>query len=309
MERLLFHIGYPKCASSSLQRHLSQCQPYINYLGFQPSGCNSSFDQFFFSFLKLNSVNFDTSGPDYYRVRFQEYLSADRLNVVSAEHVLSPSTNDIGLQAKKLKALKADARLLVIIRRQEEYILSDYYWRPHAPISVSQSNGRILDLEAWLNCNLQNYDRSILSALDYHRVLSHYERYFPQSNIHVLLYEDLAQSPEQFLQQLSDILGLPSHSDSVLTSNQKSNTWQANVLRRYKRTLLPNVNLRNLMPRRMHSALAKMVWLNAHRLPLLKDRKPLPKHLARQVRHMYAESNRRLAETYNLPLEDYDYSI
>ena len=109
--------------------------------------------------------------------------------------------------ARRLKEFLPDAEIMVVIRNQLTAIPSMYanhgaylkmvprrYWR------------RYVSFDDWMNYCTTFIKYSALDGYFYHRILDVYASLFGKKDIHILLYENLVNNKEGFINDLSRIL-------------------------------------------------------------------------------------------------------
>tara|TARA_Y100001935_G_C17292486_1_gene504253 strand:+ start:1117 stop:1971 length:855 start_codon:yes stop_codon:yes gene_type:complete len=131
-----FHLGYPKCVSTSLQRCFFSCHPQINYFGIGKedniSYLNEDIEFIFEVLLKYSRRSFYSQNKDFYQRRIKESLSDKKVNLVSNEHLLMNFTLQGIDPDEKLERLRElfqgfNMTAIVIYREDSEKFLYSLY--------------------------------------------------------------------------------------------------------------------------------------------------------------------------------------
>ena len=131
-----FHLGYPKCMSTSLQRCFFSCHPQINYFGIGKedniSYLNEDIEFIFEVLLKYSRRSFYSQNKDFYQRRIKESLSDKKVNLVSNEHLLMNFTLqgiDPDEKLERLRELFQDFNMIAIViyRKDSEKFLHSLY--------------------------------------------------------------------------------------------------------------------------------------------------------------------------------------
>lgn len=190
---ILLHIGYPKTASSWLQKkYFSKIENYemIHRKVIQRN------------FLEPGAFEFDAK-----QTREQFQVGSGKHLLLSDELLLGrlrPGgvkgfvTKEV---ANRLKAVFPDAQIILFIRNQIEMIASAYlqYVR-------SGGNYGIRKFMFPEDYEGSRSNRLVLLGLDYflyHHVIDYYKKLFGEKQVHVFLYEDLERNPKEFIRQFS----------------------------------------------------------------------------------------------------------
>ena len=141
-----FHLGYPKCMSTSLQRCFFSCHPQINYFGIGKedniSYLNEDIEFIFEVLLKYSRRSFYSQNKDFYQRRIKESLSEGKVNLVSNEHLLMNFTLqgiDPDEKLERLRELFQDFNMIaIVIYRKEKF--QDRNFKEDIDIKVKTKN-------------------------------------------------------------------------------------------------------------------------------------------------------------------------
>ena len=201
------HIGFPKTASTWLQE-LFGARKEICFL-YKPNffhwdDCFSKGKDFYFSLFQPKEGNkiFLDSDEAYAIGRRFGSFGWDCLcqpNLKLSDKFILPS--DRQLIANRIHEISPEAKILMVIRNQADWLSSVY--KHHIRKGEHGSFGKFLDSS---DCTYPGKD--FLSAGFYSQTAELYFRLFGKENVLVLFYEDLINNPTGFLDKVSDFLGI-----------------------------------------------------------------------------------------------------
>jgi hypothetical protein len=202
---ILLHIGYPKTASSWLQK---------NYFSKVENCKRIDRKTIQRLFLEPGAFEFDAE-----KIKREFQIEPEKHLLLSDELLLGrlrPGgvkgfvTKEV---ANRLKAVFPDAQIILFIRNQVEMIASAYlqYVR-------SGGNYGIMKFMFPEDYEGSRSNRLVLLGLDYflyHQVIEYYKSIFGEEQIHVFLYEDLDSNPKEFIRLFSERFKLKVDTDSI----------------------------------------------------------------------------------------------
>ena len=322
----IVHIGYPKAASTWLQTILfSGKDPRIQPLkvngetiiaNHRKSGAAHFFNEFNSDVLKksvrlVNPYSFDAKET---REAIEKTLpdSGDYTCLSSESWAGHPLSGGITARelANRIKETLPNAKILMVIRKQEDMILSAYtYYLTMA--------GGLASLKRYLNADCHD---QIPSHSPYYycydQSVSYYKSIFGADNVLALPFELLSQKGEkEFLSAIYSFLGLTPHEDLPNTDKQNvSNQLSYAVLRTF-----PLLNLLSCAhPANGNAGIGLMSTRNflIKALGLLFSKKRIQKILDRDKKAMasfiapYARpSNQKLQEFMPFNLKELGYKM
>lgn len=243
--------------------------------------------------------------------------------VILCEEELSGYLHNGGLfgclskdMAYRLHAVFPDANIVAFIRRQPDMLAACYaqYIRGGGTFSVR----RYLWPQRYLIGAESRYSkipRFSFDHFEYLPLMRHYVELFGRERVHVFPYEALAEDSGAFLRAFAQRLDLARDSDSP--AGRRRNVS-------YQPWLIPVARLLNLLTRRTvqdkHYLVHIPYWYSvrrwlleaANRLPLSGPSSPvglLSSGTVARINDRYRESNRQLAEEFDLPLERHGYPL
>ena len=296
------HVGYHKCASTTLQKNLfanhPQLQPLRKTAGFEDA------DRAIEIVTDKLSDGADLAGegiPSAAMLLWQraerKARAAGRLPVFSWENL----TRDFYFKTpyddrlpKALKALVGEARIFIVIRHQIRLLESLYLSRIKPPSYLTP--------EKWFEAE----GRRTATAYCYADVISAYQSVFGVENVLVLPFEEIAANPERFAHKLCQHMGVdPRPAVKLLTQPAKNSRPSATVhlYSRFRRNVLPGVSFSRVLPAAWRS--------QAYRL-LSKGKSSevvFAPDLVAALENVYRPQNRRLMESLGLDLQRFGYPL
>jgi hypothetical protein len=209
------HIGFPKCASTTLQLDFFGKHPQLLHLGV---GYNKDsvywekhIDRDVTNALEMELRYKKDLVYDAERVKkvFQKYFDiADKDSNVSAvgissEHLSYTFTTDIDVTQKAERLLDIfgpDTKIIIFIREQNDFIKSMYaeYIRC----------GYIHTFDVYLEYTYALQDLNFLSDLLYYNIYKLYSDLFGAHNIYITPFERLKDDPKNIQKELCNFLGI-----------------------------------------------------------------------------------------------------
>ncbi|MEE4208312.1 MAG: hypothetical protein V2I43_03480 [Parvularcula sp.] len=185
MARTIWHIGYPKCASTSLQRNFFAISPSLNYVSVHvPNGQENDFsrdprsDAFFRS---LQSVVFDSTRSDaLWDDHVRHAISSQGVTVISHELILN-SSRTLNEKIDFIRSRGRDPVIFILYREPHEIIRSYYDYIPYD--AFGGDSRTVLDIKTWINKCRSAGDRFIWEALRFERIFPGIEEKLPGSMI------------------------------------------------------------------------------------------------------------------------------
>ena len=316
IDNVLIHIGYHKTGTTWLQNMLFTTENNV----FEPisktrKGHSSLARHFVYDDERYCLSPFDLNQAriqkEIENVKRSKHKFEQKIPVISHER-LSGNPHSGGFDAKKiasmLKKTFPNARILIVIREQKSFILSNYF--------QYLSIGGAYSLNKYLNTK---YDgrRPLFSPshIKYLPLINEYYNLFGMNNVLVLPYEMFRDEPLLFIARIGDFLNVKIDVKEELL-NKKLNIKSHEFVMYYMRFLnyfrrSSSVNnyssMSNKYTRKLASALfATVCTLFPARLDTaLKNR--LEKQIYNYAADRYVESNKELSKLLEVDLSLYGY--
>ncbi len=312
MIRPILHIGFPKTATTWFQEVFYPNVQNINYFkrevvqklflipgafDWNKDKCNE----------RIESL-IDTNANKNTRVICEELLLG-RLRAGGVKHFVTKEV------AKRLKDIFPEASIVIFIRNQIDVLVSSYF-------QYIQSGGNY-SIDKFLypkKISGGDYNNMVLLGIEYfeyHKVIEYYIELFGKDNVHIFLYEEFNNSPQEFIKKYNDKFGF--------VVNERDLAYQK-VNRGYRVLLIPLRKLCNSLTRNgplnkyylIH--IPKIDWLiragfqRANRYKIFGRKKSAKYILGKKnldyLRCYYRNSNRLLLEKYRInEIIHYQYPI
>lgn len=225
MKNILFHIGFHKTGTSWLQNEFFEKSSCFNTFSNQKNGQS----ELAWPFIKdkenfiLNSNDLNSKEILQLFEQFSEVLN-NKINVVSHER-LSGNPHNGGFDSlaisRRIKNIFPNAKILIVIREQKCFLLSNYYQY----LSV----GGTASLKKYLNAKYDGkYSYFSPNHIKYHFIIKNYYETFGKKNVLVIPYEMFKVDSKLFLHTIAKFVNVKANLNNVDTSkkiNNKSNFY------------------------------------------------------------------------------------
>ena len=250
MTNVFVHVGLPKAASTTLQKHLFNRYDTMLNLGVYPvnnigqdsvgidrSACylkDSRIKEFYSHLLCDDELSFDYQKAvnDLHNI-IESHLSSNHKSVVFSDEKITStffSHNDLFLKGRRLKKLFPSAKIIFVLRDQLEWLKSQYRDQPFDPRCLDI--GRPVSFSKWIEISSWSDEVNVFSMLRYNELVGAYEKLFGQDNVCVLLFEEMVNDLPGFCQQLSSFMGIDYDKTLALLTGKNENMG---VSRNYNR--------------------------------------------------------------------------
>jgi len=191
----LFHIGYPKSASSTLQQAVLARHEDVNYLSGRPlkerlgEEAKSAFD--LYARLRGRLPGDREALLSTWRRCYLPLADRDRVNVLSTEYLIQ-NRRPVREVAEDLHALAPDADILIVVRDQAELLRSLYDMNPFYENDPKRA---FMPFDRWLGRMLEEAETNFASRLRYAEVAQTYADVFGAKKVHVVGFGKLTGEP------------------------------------------------------------------------------------------------------------------
>jgi Sulfotransferase family len=326
---IYLHVGMPKTATTFLQ---ARCFPYFKGLKYQNNDIRDLVDRIIYT----NPIFLDLKRT---RQEFDALLRNvdEETLLISQERLFGNmlrNYHDNVYLASCLKAVFPNAKLIIVIRRQDELVESIYKqslqsWH-HQRINsfLNYRHGSFADSDDQLG--LPSLD---VKQMDLYRYVQNYVEHFGRENVFVLPYELLRHDQRAFLERLAAILKVEPIYPPGNNHENRGYSWLscriALLLNRFVRVegdgsrllqFIPNKPFLSYLNRRAaEKKIYKTLGGISRRLTLryfLQNgldrvvyirRNLISKHKRESIMAFHRESNARLDQEFNLNLKRFGY--
>lgn len=305
--KFFIHPGYPKTASTTLQKRLFSKHPDLCYLGKPLTGELLDIE---IAILNLDAEQFSQALPDL-QSRFLSVMArsaaSDRNVLLSHEGFLRPTRyegHDILQTAKRIwqvfcEPIKGDfdCHVLLTIRKQTDIIPSYFF------DSISRSPARF---RTFIEASLQGPGEGYLASLYYDAVVRRYADLFGRERVKVLPFEQFITRREAFMHELAGYLEIDYDCGIELVGGGAYNI-KLRAASGYRITA--NEALLDLVNRVCPDIeqLPRLLRVPLKRIPLKHRVFSLSAAEQAEIQHLYAGSNKQLSDEFGLELDEYGY--
>ena len=321
LEVIAIHIGYPKSASTTLQKHLFSKHPDINSFSSYPTKnigvdsseidysarylSNDNLKNFYQRLSNETSSDFDHQAISSLTADFKKDFSTSQCNLFSSEFFTSVffSNKNLEEKANRLSDVFPDAKIVVIVRNQLDIIKSQYKDHPFDPRNLT--SGKPLSLNEFI-AHLLDFDHEIkyLDSLRYFEKANIYEQLFSANNICVLCMEDLKHDLRSFSSKVSDFLHIDSKSTEELLTHRHENRGVGSRYNTYRKMV------RNYYPAKvLHFMLANVFKIDVKKILTNSSSKveDISLQNINRLTEYFGKSNFKLANKYAIDVVKYQY--
>lgn len=320
-KNIVFHVGLPKSASTSLQKNLFYKHSQIHSLSIYPND-NIGIDEgddfnlpddinyIYDVICTKDSIDCTPEVIKDCKNLIERRTSFDKVNVLSNERVTSVlfSHKDRFVKAERIFKMVPNVKILIIIRNQINLIKSQYRDHPFDLRAVGAVNIPV-SIDDWILRDLSRVDVSFMESLDYYKLIKSYETIFGKNKIKIMLFEDLISQKLSFSRELSDFLDINEDETFKHLSAEKRN---AGVSKNFNKYRWLKSKLLLFIPRFVKGS-------NAIKELDMKVQKLLKRGQQENIKlndkshdiilGMYSDSNKRLMLEYKLNLNKYGYPL
>lgn len=304
--QVFFHVGYPKAASTSLQRNLFLNHPDINYLS--PQIWYNFYDNLKFLDSVLDRNNLKNNPKDILENQIKTYFKLNQKNVFSDERMIDQFSDeqlDNTSKANRIKLCIPNAKIIIMIRNQIDLIRSWYdFLFPDT------------SLDKWLTklFNNQQQGYRFLECLNFYETVSFYHYLFGKENVKILLFEELKYEPNLFCRKLSDFMEISKKDtiNALIKNKEIYRNYQHNYYhyRRVRAKLLPHFQVSKYIPfpiyRITKESIQKMIETSN---PKLSPSYVKNKNNLQKINDYYASSNLKLQQLLDCDINKYNYPL
>jgi hypothetical protein len=296
--RPIFHIGANKAGSTTLQQALFARHPEILNLG-KPADRKNPGDAGHAVDAIREAVENGRQPPvEQARSLWQRAVAAGgaRVPVFSHEELIRHRyypAQDPTCLPQAIVGMAGAVRVVLVTRHQIDLIESLYIHKANV--------ATYLPPDRWLAAN-----SDWISTYRFNEVADAWAAVVGEDNVGVFLFEEMARDAKSFATRLSDFMGVDAAVAAALLSAQHKNARKSERTQTYvklRSAFLPRVSLGTLLPPALRKAWHNYLEGGAP------SRERLPADWLASIQDGFRSDNRRLANRFRLPLEQYNYPM
>lgn len=304
MNKILFHVGMPKCASTLLQKEI-----FPNIIDAEFLAQRELHDA-----VGRKSLDGGEAARQLILKNYAEKIAAsDYPAVFSSEHLSMPggwletrkntrypmlSRNEI---TEHLKRLGGESRVLLILRKQEDWLNSWYQERIKRYECRNPKD--FVDSDTFAE---------ISPYLLYSDTLKHYQDVFGKENVIALPYELLRSNRENFLAKVFDAIGVENRDMETPRVKGRQNGWILRMRRHSNKFLNAIASVSGGYSPADRGLFSLFKWIYSHDWVINKltgsgnsPKLALPADLRVAIR----KDNKQLSELLNIDLSEFGYDF
>lgn len=237
------HIGFPKCASTSLQKHLFSKHRELYHLGASAGGTAAPYltpqirtaIEYELRFAK-DSVYDRQSTKRIFEEQFLTAVDSGKKAIgISSESISFTMHHDIDVSQKAERLLEIfgkNTKIIILIREQWSLLKSLY--REYVV------GGLHLTFEKFIQSIYINQGRSCLFDLNFHTTLELYRKLFSVANVHIVPFEALKLNECELLSNIQSFLEVSTQITHLEKENEKYGDRLIESIRRLNGATRPN---------------------------------------------------------------------
>jgi hypothetical protein len=200
MKTCYIHIGYPKTASSTLQRFFFSKHPELLHLGY-PFIAPEIQDIIQIDIMQKSEILYSASRA---KKIFDPYLekanSSDKYKAVGISYeglCLSADGGQVDnkLIACRLKEIFGNAKIIITIRNQFDFLQSFYN-------QMIKTNGCYFSFHEFLEANYWRFYIYLFHQLYYFELFKCYQEIFGEDQVRIFLFEDFKNDPQRIIGEI-----------------------------------------------------------------------------------------------------------
>jgi hypothetical protein len=306
-----FHIGYPKAGSTTLQKGLFSSHPDINYCGiYTGNERKEAEEENHERLIRLHKLHYliSIAGKKEYRHdeanKILSEYSSKKKDVLSNERVLSVfnAYRDIERKLLRLKNLKRNVKIIIVIRNQLEILKSQYRDIPYDPEDIER--GESVNFERWFKKMDKSEEIEYLESLDYYKMTEKVEDIFEPDKVHVTCLEK--SQKEMGLSE--DIASFMNLSEEEKLSYDHKNVGDSRILHNI-RTISRKSGISKVIEHKYKKRVKSIIKKMLMSLRYKKKKVRIPRDIKSVIDSKYRKSNKRVQNKYEFELDNYGYPI
>lgn len=308
--KVLIHVGLPKTASTTLQRHVF-CKRELGFVPFSGDGSYGGSSDAVHFFISVNDLAFDAAEcRRHFDAAAREVEADDCVLVLSQERLIgNPDKGEYygKSSAERLNEVFPEAHVLMVVREQCKYALSSYNQRIRS--------GSNMSLERFIGSKgcRRGYPPTLdPDFLEYDRLLRYYRSLFGSDQVKVMPFENLVGDLSGSILEIQRSLGL--REVPIIGEVPRSNRGEGMATVRARRFLNTFAGEANAFGPNRHgftwkgiNALTKGINYIVPQSKQQKQREQYARLIDEHFKNRFCESNARLSELTGIDFKQLGY--
>ena len=302
MAKVFLHIGYPKTATTTLQKHLFSTSKNLLYLG-------KPFETFIEAW--INEMCYNTSinyTPDAFRHWFQDCLAKQDFPVfLSHEGFLMPNSQDLQIICERIKKVFEPCQIVLTLRNQWEIASSFYHSAGLRGLHLFMNSPSLptfpLSANKWVEHNFRDktgpmkfHHKSFFSYLDFNKTVDFLSSKFGKENISILHFENFVNDKSLFIKNFENLLGCNFSAEDFARKHENKTFYEGMNLKAYLDRIYLKLS--------GGSYASKRKWDSVE---LFKS--SLKKEFRVELEEYFSATNKQFQEKIDVSLKDLGYPI
>ena len=296
--RIVFHVGYPKTGTTTLQQTVLLRADGVNYVGYQGlkhrglgSDVQLQSETFYQALLRGDREGAIT---EFGRV-IAPHLAPNTVNVLADELLTNWLRTDPRRAPRVIASVVPDASILVTVRNQSDLLRSLYDFQP--TVRTDDAHARYVPMAEWWRHHIDNFAHQLF----FDEIIDGYADVFGEQRVTPIVYEGLFRGDGREVAKLATLLDLPHDFIVEALTTHRANTSAEHGWSRLRTRVAGAVN----PPAAVYRALRPV------RRAINRVYRPAKTELSAAQRAEAAEvfgpPNRRLASRWQLDLASHGY--
>ena len=299
---IYFHIGYPKTATTFLQKNFFRKHPQINYLSRHYGNKDNNLSKILNYIFDLNDDKFDQNKKNLKKIFNKIKFLQHKINLISEEDVLchkAIKNNNIYKTLKRINFIfndkKNEVKYFFFIRKQKDIIISYYrqFYFTYFSKNFPQFN-------KFINDRNKGKVEDILNSFKYYELYLFLKSITKKKNIKIFLYEDLKNNIHGCLKSLCKYLHIHQKLNKKIAQKKHEKTFDSikhlNLLEGIKKNFKDYKALIKFFPIKF-AKFAKIIFVDIIKIYFIKKKlKNLPNDInyEKKIKFFYLMDNKKL---------------
>jgi hypothetical protein len=226
---IYFHIGYPKTATTFLQKNFFKKHPKLNYLSRHYGKIDTHLSNILTKIFDLNDKDFKKKKFFLKKELNNVNFLKNKVNLISEEDILCQRLvrdNDIIKTLKRINYIFNNEKIIIkyfyFVRNQKNIVVSCY-----RQFYLSYFFTRYPKFDQFLGKRNKGIPKEIFDSFKYNKIYSSLRKIVGKNNIKIFIYEDLKNNSKKCLQQLCKYLNIHDKLNNKIVGLKYEKTFES----------------------------------------------------------------------------------